>query len=808
MKKLFLLSVTILFCLNHSMAQTTQHNDKANLVIARSGQTSAIIAVAPDAPASANQKPASRKWEKLAALDLQKYIALMSGAKPQIADTPASIAAALKSDAPVFLVGQVALQTDGSLKDRLYKVAKNNPVLRADAVVAKRDGNRIYLAGSNDDSHYYAVSWLLQQWGCRWYLPTEFGEHIPTHPTLTLDKLDYAYAPPFEVRKFWLAWYGDASGRDEFARRNLFNDEIVPSQHTIAEYVKGIVPEGKKHDEIPYSDPKTAAHVAQQVEQQFAENKYFSLGMEDGIYRSDDAAEEKLKAGFYDKYFMLPSMTDPFMVFYNNVAKILQDKHPQSKSKIGFLAYTNLTIPPQRNIKGEKSLVAYLAPIDIDPNHHMDDPNSPPRQEYREMVYRWSQVMDGRVVIYDYDLGNLVWRDVPNPSHFVFRRDVQHYRKAGVLGIDTESRGAYATIFLNLYFRGQLMWNPDADVDAMLDEFYPNFYGPAARPMKAYWSAIYDACEKTIATEHEYFLIPTIYTPALVTKLKSHLAQAQTALKPLESKPQLSRNERLYLERLKFTRLSFGVIENYVAMVQEAATQGNYAEAVKFGEHGLKAREGLTAMNPLFTTTKLETGTAWWDGEVAQYRELNQRVNGEKGKLVQKLPQQWAFRRDPNDTGLASGWAYKPIDLSYWNANKRRFSVATRKDYPTTQWEMIDTNLYIQAQGVRFPDYQGYTGFGWYRTSFNLSAEQAKGKLNLMFPGLFNEAWLYINGYLVAHRPIQGVWWNNDYKFEWDVDLSEAVKAGENTITLRINNPHHMGGIFRRPFLYTPSSPQ
>jgi hypothetical protein len=530
--------------------------------------------------------------------------------------------------------------------------------------------------------------------------------------------------------------------------------------------------------------------------------------MEDGIYRSDDAAEEKLKAGLYDKYFMLPSMTEPFMVFYNNVAKILQDKHPQSKSKIGFLAYTNLTIPPQRNIKGEKSLVAYLAPIDIDPNHHMDDPNSPPRQEYREMVYRWAQVMDGRVVIYDYDLGNLVWRDVPNPSHFVFRRDVQHYRKAGVLGIDTESRGAYATIFLNLYFRGQLMWNPDADVDAMLDEFYPNFYGPAARPMKAYWSAIYDACEKTIATEHEYFIIPTIYTPALVTKLKSHLAQAQTALKPLENKSQLSRNERLYLERLKFTRLSLGVVENYVAMVQEAATEGNYATAVKFGERGLKARQDLTAMNSLFTTTKLETGTAWWDGEVAQYRELNKLVNGEKGKLVQKLPQQWAFRRDPHDTGLASGWAQKPIDLSYWNANKNKLTIHNRKDYPTTQWEMLDTNLYIQAQGVRFPDYQGFTGFGWYRTSFNLSADQARGKLNLMFPGLFNEAWLYINGYLVAHRPLKEVWWFNDYKFEWDADLSGVVQPGENTVTLRINNPHHMGGIFRRPFLYAPSSSQ
>ena len=62
-------------------------------------------------------------------------------------------------------------------------------------------------------------------------------------------------------------------------------------------------------------------------------------------------------------------------------------------------------------------------------------------------------------------------------SSQAFRRDIKHYQKAGILGVDTESRGAMATIFLNLFFRGQLQWNPDADVDTMLAEFYPNFYG-------------------------------------------------------------------------------------------------------------------------------------------------------------------------------------------------------------------------------------------------------------------------------------------------------------------------------------------
>jgi hypothetical protein len=72
-----------------------------------------------------------------------------------------------------------------------------------------------------------------------------------------------------------------------------------------------------------------------------------------------------------------------------------------------------------------------------------------------------------------------------------------------------------------------------------------------------------------------------------------------------------------------------------------------------------------------------------------------------------------------------------------------------------------------------------------------------------MFPGLFNECWLYIDGKEVAHRDkYNPVWWYNAYEFEWDVDLTGKLSPGKHTLALRIHNPHHMGGMFRRPFVY------
>ena len=765
------------------------------LTVAGGGKTDAVVVVSPEAG----------KWERQAATDLVKYIGLLSGAEPKLADQPESIAAALAGAAPALVVGGQALAADPSLRGELARVAKKDPVLRSDAIVLRRKGDRVYLAGNNDDAHYYAAAELLGRWGCRWYLPTEMGECIPVSPTLKVEDIDYAYAPPFEVRKYWISWVGDTTGAAEFQARNFMNQLGVPNGHILGSYTKDLVPPGKSVFNVPITSDKTAQHVAAQVEEIYAAGKPVQLGIEDGLYQSDDPLDKELTSLAYDKYFMSASMTDAFLVFYNKVADILMKKYPNSDAKIGFLAYANLTMPPVRPITAKKPLVAYLAPIDIDPIHSMEDPRSLPRREYKEMLYAWVKVMQGRVVIYDYDQGMLVWRDIPAPSHQMLRHDIHHYREAGILGIDTESRNAIATTFTNLFFRGQLMWNPDADVDQLLAEFYEKFYGPAAEPMARYWNRIYQAWEETIATEHEYFLAPGVYTDELVAALKKDLEDAETLVKPLAGKASPARNEKLVLDRMKFTRLSYGMIEAYTGMIRAAWTDADYATAAAIGKRGLAIREELTAMNGTFTTYKKypENGPAWWPGEVQQYADTAELLDGAQGTLVQKLPREVPFRRDPEDQGLKEGWATATVDLSWYEALPDKTSVQAHIDNPG-HWELLRTDRYIQLQGVISPEGDVLRGHGWYRLDLDLKPAEATGPLKLYFPGLFNECWLYVNGQEVAHRTQHPLWWMNDYRFVWDVPLEGKVQPGKNTVALRFHNPHHMGGMFRRPFLYRP----
>ena len=254
------------------------------LMIAKNGKSDAMIVVSPEAG----------KEEKLAAQDLAKYIEMMTGATVKIVNTPEKIAQALKSKHPLLIIGEEALRIDPSLKKRLKRVQKHKKVLRSDAIVLKRKGNRIYLAGSSDESHYFAVAELLKEWGCRWYMPTEFGECIPEQKSLSIGKLDYVYASPFEIRSYWLSWYGDKTGKDAFQRRNFMTTDkggMPPTGHAIGRYVKGL---GKSIWSIPLTDPKTAEYIAVQVEKMYAAGKDFSLSMEDGIYSSDYPKDQKL----------------------------------------------------------------------------------------------------------------------------------------------------------------------------------------------------------------------------------------------------------------------------------------------------------------------------------------------------------------------------------------------------------------------------------------------------------------------------------------------------------------------------------
>jgi hypothetical protein len=54
------------------------------------------------------------------------------------------------------------------------------------------------------------------------------------------------------------------------------------------------------------------------------------------------------------------------------------------------------------------------------------------------------------------------------------------------LAADEQKRHSLATNHLNIYVTARLYWDVNQDVDAMLEDYYDKFYGPAAKEMKAF----------------------------------------------------------------------------------------------------------------------------------------------------------------------------------------------------------------------------------------------------------------------------------------------------------------------------------
>jgi beta-galactosidase len=73
-----------------------------------------------------------------------------------------------------------------------------------------------------------------------------------------------------------------------------------------------------------------------------------------------------------------------------------------------------------------------------------------------------------------------------------------------------------------------------------------------------------------------------------------------------------------------------------------------------------------------------------------------------------------------------------------------------------------------------------YTGYGWYRKHFNVSSAWQGKRIFLEFDGAFQVAEVFVNGLLVGEH-------KGGYT-GFSVDITEAVKPGDNVVAVRVNN--------------------
>ena len=84
--------------------------------------------------------------------------------------------------------------------------------------------------GESDLAVSYAIYELLDQLGCRWYMPSELGEVVPETKTIALEQGDTSLAPFTIYRGIWHA-------DPDYARRNRAGGLPIAAGHALEGYL-------------------------------------------------------------------------------------------------------------------------------------------------------------------------------------------------------------------------------------------------------------------------------------------------------------------------------------------------------------------------------------------------------------------------------------------------------------------------------------------------------------------------------------------------------------------------------------------
>ncbi len=280
--------------------------------------------------------------------------------------------------------------------------------------------------------------------------------------------------------------------------------------------------------------------------------------------------------------------------------------------------------------------------------------------------------------------------------------------------------------------------------------------------------------------QHEEEIAKVVYPIEKVRELGKFIEQAER----LADSPLVRR-------RVQVFRYSYDNLLLYLRM-RQAEDQAKFALAARLAEQQLKLHE----VADKFDTVIYKMGSLNWNDEnhshltggwVKQNKERLALTDGTKGQLVAMLPEVWSFSTDPDDQGIAQKW-FTP-------------------DTDTGNWRTIRVTRVWEPQGLMDEMGHGYDGAGWYRTELMVPARFAGRKVMLNFGGAYGSMKIWVNGKRSGERPYDKAWWYYAYNTNFDIDLSEAIKPGqENVLVIRVDNDFELGGISRRVFLWSPKN--
>ncbi len=358
----------------------------------------------------------------------------------------------------------------------------------------------------------YAAYELLEQLGFRWYMPTEIGAVVPESKNISVREQNLKREPEFPQRVSSDIKAGNSL--DEFLwykSMRVGAAKVMPVYHSLSGPMLGKgskeqaqqPPEyyGIVNGKTDYSIPKLTNERLKKdfieylefVDKGFPGIEYSCIGQPDGwsVMDSADAAAgwdklaERGQTGRFSDYSW---------DFIMDIRKRIMEKHPDKK--FTAFAYSNTRRPPTNVDKIPDNVTVGFCQTSqfwMLPNSELSD-----RDEWLKKIGSKDQLL-----IWEYYLQHAPMRNFP-PAPVIFTKLMQQNFQGlydHCIGFTLEvawstanetERTKLGTRYpglshLMLYLHNRLCWDRNLDMQAVLDEYYKLFFGPAQAEMKEFY---------------------------------------------------------------------------------------------------------------------------------------------------------------------------------------------------------------------------------------------------------------------------------------------------------------------------------
>lgn len=697
------------------------------------------------------------------AQELQLYIGRMSGAKLDIISP---------QQAPAS--GAVFVGAAGDFASLPFAVT-----LGPHAFARKTVNGNLYLVGCDKEGVAYAVCDLLEDFGCRWFMPGEMGEVVPHAESVIAADCDIAQRPAFESRQMWYAWGATSPAAAQrladwqrhnkvgwlpFGHGHNFSGTVPPQKYFAQHPEYYALVNGKRQpSQLCTTNPEVIRIAIDAANRFFDEHPdyiSYSLCPDDNSDFCECSNCRALDIEMDPHLVGKPNVTDRLMVFWNAVAEGVAQRHPGKR--VAMYAYINHTLPPKRETVHPGVMPVVTTSV-FCPIHSVADPSCPRRQEMRRILEAWTRMAE-HVYIYEYD-PIPGYAELPCPLYGAHARSMKVYRDLGIKGFSFETHQSWATTFPNYYMLARLMWNPDENPEAILDDLCDKFFGPAAAPMRRYYRTLekgFSAAPVHPGWGHAELL--DMWRPDIMRECRAALDQALGLAK-----------DEMTRKRIDMVNLGFQYLEAYRTMMS-GPTQ-DYDAAVAAGQRCMDLIDTMFAANEDYIVAHdarkcaqgAQTDLKRYFPRSASFRQRND--------IIVELPVRWRFALDPENTGVTRGWSARWFDDSAW-----------RQIRTDDQW-------YKQLRPY-------VTGYGWVRTRAQVPKRFEGRRIILWVGALDEQGWIYVNGRLAFRRKAEG---DDAWRQPFECDITRFLRFGEeNTIAVRAYAETTLGGLWRGALLYSP----